>query len=114
LEYETAKDKKASMGKTLENFELAIKNSDNPSYKNYYGYLLIDFNINVQRGLRLVLEALKQSPNNWAYMDSVAWGYFKLKRYDEAFNLMKKIVNNIGEKNEDIKLHWEKIQKANK
>jgi len=114
LEFEMAKDKKAIMKHVIANFELALKASNNPSYKNYYGYLLIDYNINVKKGLRLVNEALKDLPKNYAFMDSSAWGYYKLKQCSRAYTIMKKVVDQIGLDNEEIKLHWEKIQECKK
>ncbi len=114
LEFEMADDKKTIMKHVIANFELVLKTSDNPNYKNYYGYLLIDYNIDIKKGLKLAKEALKSTPNNWAYMDSVAWGYYKSNNCKEAFKYMKKIIDQIGLNNEEIKLHWEKIKECNK
>jgi tetratricopeptide (TPR) repeat protein len=114
LEFEKAKDKKPIMKHVIANFELALKHTDNPSYKNYYGYLLIDYKIDVKKGLKLVKEALKSSPTNIAYLDSVAWGYYNLKKCKKAFKYMKQVVDQVGFDNDEIKLHWEKIQECKK
>jgi tetratricopeptide (TPR) repeat protein len=114
LRFEMASDKTIVMPHVIANFELALKVTDDPSYKNYYGYLLIDYELDIQKGLRLAQEALESSPTNMAYMDSVAWGYFKLNNCKKALEYMKKIVDQVGLENEEIKLHWEKIQECKK
>ncbi|VAY86765.1 Putative lipoprotein [hydrothermal vent metagenome] len=112
LRFEIAPNKKNILKHVIANFELALKATNNPSYKNYYGYLLIDYGINIKKGLRLAKEALDSASNNIAYMDSVAWGYYKLKQCSKAFEYMNKVINQIGTDNKEIKLHWEKIQKC--
>lgn len=117
LEFEMATDEKSRkevMKHVVANFELALTVSKNPSYKNYYGYLLIDYDMDIKKGLKLVSEALKVVPNNWAFMDSVAWGHYKLKNCDEAYKYMKKLVEQIGLDNDEIKQHWKKIQECKK
>ena len=53
---------------------------------------MIDFDIDVKKGISLVKSALKTSPNNIAYLDSLAWGYYKLNRCKEALDIMKKVI----------------------
>ena len=110
LEFEMAKDKKKVIKHVLANFELALQVSSNANYENYYGYLLIDYDLDIKKGLKLVKSALKKYPNNIAYIDSVAWGYFKAKQCDKAYYYMKKVVDAIGIENEEIKLHWDEIR----
>jgi tetratricopeptide (TPR) repeat protein len=112
LRFELAKDKKAQMKHVIANFEIALRYTQDASYKNYYGYLLIDYELDIQKGLRLVQEALHSSPTNMAYMDSVAWGYFKLNNYAKALTYMKKVVDQVGLENEEIKVHWERIKRC--
>ena len=113
--FELAKDKQKVMKNVIANFELALSSGiNNASYQNYYGYLLIDFNINIKKGISLVKSALKTSPNNIAYLDSLAWGYFKLKKCKEAKKLMSKVISVTGLKDAEIKFHWDQILKCNK
>lgn len=113
LEYEMAKDKKTILQSVIDNFEKSLALKQNANYENYYGYLLIEYNINIQKGLQLALKALKKQPNNYAYMDSVAWGYYKAKRCKEAYKYIKKVVEQVGLSNEEIKLHFEMIKDCN-
>ena len=79
-------------------------------YLNYYGYLLIDHDINVTKGLALVQEALKIEPNSPYYLDSLAWGYYKLGKCSEAFEIMKYFGENIYE--EEVVEHFNAIKKC--
>jgi len=112
LEFEMAKDKQKILPHIIANFKEAISVSRKAPYLNYYGYLLIDYDIDPKKGLELVKEALQKAPNNFAYMDSVAWGYYKLGILDMAFYYMKKVVDNIGTTNEEIKKHWNIIKQS--
>lgn len=79
-------------------------------YLNYYGYLLIDHDIDVKKGLTLVQEALKIEPNSPYYLDSLAWGLYKLGNCAEAFEIMKYFGENIYE--EEVLEHFEAIKKC--
>jgi len=79
-------------------------------YYNYYGYILIDSGYNVKKGLELVKLALKKDPKNIYFLDSLAWGYFKLKEYQNAKDTVAKIKALSKEiTEEDIKEHIKKI-----
>jgi tetratricopeptide (TPR) repeat protein len=111
--FELAQDKMKVMPNVIANFELALSSGiNNASYQNYYGYLLIDFDIDVKKGVALVKEALKTAPNNIAYLDSLAWGYYKLQQCEEAYRIMSKVVVVAGVKDKEINKHWEKIKKC--
>lgn len=79
-------------------------------YLNYYGYLLIDHNINIQKGIALVQEALKLEPNSPYYLDSLAWGFYKQGQCEEAYNIMKYFGENVME--EEVAAHIEAIKKC--
>jgi len=80
------------------------------TYYNYYGYTLIDYSKEIPKGIKLVKEALKLEPNNIFYLDSLAWGYYKTKRCNDAKNIVKKIKKLAKEPLEDdIIKHIKKI-----
>jgi len=111
--FELASNKKKVMPNVIANFELALSSGiNNASYQNYYGYLLIDFDINIKKGLKLVKEALKTAPNNIAYLDSLAWGYYKNKQCNDAYRVISKVVVATGLKDKEIKKHWDKIKQC--
>ncbi len=105
LTYEIAKKYNAVDERTLnemsrlfkEAFKKGVKNA---TYYNYYGYTLIDYDKNIQEGIDYVLKALKLEPKNVYYLDSLAWGYYKLGKCQEAKTVMKQI-KKLGKIKED-------------
>ncbi|HHH51100.1 MAG TPA: hypothetical protein ENK76_01850 [Campylobacterales bacterium] len=115
--YESAKDKndKKMLDEVVQKFEKALKEGIKDSvYLNYYGYTLIDKDIDIQRGVDIIKDALNEQPNNSYYLDSLAWGYYKLHECKEAYKEMKKVVDVEGLKEEDIAQHWTAIQQCNR
>lgn len=114
LEFEMAEDKTKVLNDVVIKFEKVLETENNHVYENYLAYILIDFNISAQRGVTLVTKALMEEPNNMAYIDTLAWGQYKLKNCKEAYKQMKRVVDEIGLNDEEIKLHWEKIKECKK
>jgi tetratricopeptide (TPR) repeat protein len=112
LEFEMANDKNKVIDEVIDKFKKALQTGNNPSFENYYGYLLIEYNIDIKKGLELVKKALQSKPNNYAYKDSVAWGLFKLGFCEDAYSFMKEVVDDVGLDNEEIKTHYNAIRKC--
>ncbi len=104
FQYEGAKvrDKKLLMS-VSKKFEKAIHATKDPLYLNYYGYLLIDYNLNIKKGIKLVKEALKEEPDSPYYLDSLAWGYYKLGLCKKAKKIMSKVLQMTGDS--EVKKH---------
>jgi tetratricopeptide (TPR) repeat protein len=96
-----------SISKKFEEVTGLLKDS---VYMNYYGYLLIDHDIDVQKGIRLVQDALALEPNSPYYLDSLAWGLFKQGKCEEAYAIMKYFGDNVIE--EEVNAHIEAIKKC--
>ncbi len=116
LEYEKAKIKdKKLLKKVIEKFKKSLPflspfDKENSLYYNYYGYLLIDHDIDVKKGIEYVKKALELEPASIYYLDSLAWGYYKLKKCKKAYEIMDKIVDKTNEK--EIIDHYKKIKKC--
>jgi len=91
-------------------FDKVVSKLHDPLYFNYYGYLLIDHDIDVNRGITLIKAALLKEQNSAFYLDSLAWGYYKQGKCEEAKIIMDKIVKNIDE--EEVMMHYEKINEC--
>ncbi|RXJ82916.1 hypothetical protein CRU90_11970 [Arcobacter cloacae] len=113
LEFEMAQDKKTVLNEVISKFEKVLQTLDNHVYQNYLAYILIDFDLDVKKGLLLVSKALEKEPSNVAYIDTLAWGEYKLNNCKSAYYYMKQVVDEIGLEDEEIKLHWEKIKECN-
>jgi len=117
LTFEKAKNKddKKMIAKVVKYFDEAIsKGVDDSLYLNYYGYTLIDKNIDIKKGMKIISDALVQQPDNTYYLDSLAWGYYKEKACKKAYKMMKKVVDMEGLDEPEIAEHWEAIQKCQK
>jgi tetratricopeptide (TPR) repeat protein len=115
LYYEEAKDKndKAMIEKVVQTFDKALSlGVDDSIYLNYYGYTLIDKDIDVKKGMNILKDALVQQPDNTYYLDSLAWGYYKERSCKKAYELMKRVVNQEGLKEPEIAEHWSLIKKC--
>ena len=111
FEYESAKKRdKKLLNDIAKKLEKVVKKIKDSLYLNYLGYLYIDHDINIKRGIELVKEALKINPDSPYYLDSLAWGYYKIGKCKEALELMQKVIKKLGLKDEEVKLHYEKIK----
>lgn len=113
IQFEMAEDKTKVINEVISKLE-RVSIMNNPIFENYLAYLYIDFDINVKRGLYLVKKALKVEPNNIAFLDTLAWGEYKLKNCKEALKQMKRVVDEVGLDDEEIKIHWQKIKECKK
>jgi len=114
--YENAKDKndRRMLNKVVQKFEKALRDGARDSvYLNYYGYTLINKDIDIPKGIAIVKDALQEEPNNSYYLDSLAWGYYKLHRCKEAYEEMKKVIEAEGLDEDEIAQHWLAIQECN-
>ncbi len=71
--------------KAAEMYEKSLLNGDrDPFTRNNLGFILVDHEMDVARGVTLIEEAVSAWPENGEFRDSLAWGYFKLGRFEEA------------------------------
>lgn len=114
FEYESTinKDDTAMHKSVVEKLTKVLKTSRKGMYLNYLGYLLIDHDIDVKKGIEYVKEALLQEPKSIYYLDSLAWGYYKLHKCEEAQKIIDRIVELDGSNNEEVLHHIEKIKEC--
>ena len=65
-------------------------NPDQPQVLNYLGYSFIDKGQNLDEAFALIEKAVALQPDQGYIIDSLAWGYFRLGRYEEALAPMEK------------------------
>lgn len=92
--------------------EAISRGVSNPLYLNYYGYILIDRDLDVQKGVDLVKKALSQDGSNPYYLDSLAWGEYKMGRCEEAYKHMIMAFYNIDYEEKDIIKHWNMVDRC--
>lgn len=112
IDFEDASDKKTVLPQVIENFKKSLKDRKNHMFYNYLGYLLIDFDVDIDEGIKYVNEALKLDPNNYAYIDSLAWGFYKKNDCENAKKIIDRISPAVIEQEDEVKEHLEIIKKC--
>lgn len=69
----------------------------NDAAANYLGYEMADRGVELKESLDLIQKAVKLEPNNGAYLDSLGWVYYKMKRYEEAQGPLERAVHLISD-----------------
>lgn len=63
---------------------------DQPQVLNYLGYSFVDKGENLDEALKMIERAVAARPDSGYIIDSLAWAYFRLGRYDDAVEPMEK------------------------
>ena len=71
-------------------------NPENASALNYLGYMFADRNERLDEAQKLVGRALELDPGNGAYLDSLAWVYYRQNKLPDAENLLIQALDKIG------------------
>ena len=91
--------------KTLLNLEESLKlNNTNPAFLNYYGYFLVDNDIDINKGISLINKAILKESSNVNFLDSLGLALFKKGSYTEAVKVLE-LARNINPKNLIITNH---------
>jgi len=69
---------------------------DNTSAMNYLGYMLADRNVRLPEAKDLIAKAVQLEPNNYAYLDSLGWVYFRLNDFPEAEQNLRRALDLQG------------------
>ena len=114
FEYESQKGKKSKelLNRVIKKLEKVIAEENQPMYLNYLGYILIDHDIDVKNGMNYIKEVLKIDPNSAFYLDSLAWGYYKLGQCKKADEIISKVRELEGGNDPEVLLHQEEIDKC--
>ena len=117
LTYENTKVHTKTYLQTIEkDLKEAAQKTNDALYWNFLGYLMIDHDFNdlerVKEGMEYVQNALKQESENPYYLDSLAWGYFKLNDCAKAKEIIEQIAQEEIEKEEELKAHYQAILKC--
>lgn len=113
-EYEShyKNDDKTVLNSIVQKLEKVVKEDKNPLYKNYLGYVLIDHEIDVKKGIIYIQDVLKLEPDSAYYLDSLAWGYYKLNECNRAKTIMDRVVTLEGGDDPEVINHVEKIKEC--
>jgi len=68
----------------------------NPGVLNYLGYMLADQGEKLPEALKMIQEAVDLEPQNYAYLDSLGWAYFKTGQYPQAEENLRKAISRMN------------------
>ena len=114
FEYESHKNKndKKMQRSVIKKLTKVVSVEKKPLYLNYLGYLLIDHTINIKKGMSYIREALKIEPNSAFYLDSLAWGYYKLGNCKKALQIINRVEKLDGGDDPEVISHIKAIKKC--
>ena len=70
--------------------KLIEEQPNNANAYNALGYSLLERNVRVQEGMKLVEKAYSLSPNDAAITDSMGWGYYRLGKLDKSLEFLRR------------------------
>lgn len=113
-EYESQENKndKAFLSKISKKFEIVLQQDNASLYLNYFGYILIDHNVDIDKGMGYVKKALEQDPESSYYLDSLAWGHYKRNECVEALKIIEKARKLEGGDDLEVLHHYKLIKKC--
>ncbi|MGP1579483.1 MAG: tetratricopeptide repeat protein [Wolinella sp.] len=114
FEYEGAEDKNDPrlIERVQDRLERYLKERRDHLFLNFLGYLLIDHNLNAKRGITLVEEALSYSPDLSSYIDSLAWGHYRLGDCQKAREIIERIPRSEMDAEDEMGEHYRAILKC--
>ena len=92
--------------------ESIVKEPENLAWKNTLAWFLIDKEINVEEGVKIISNILEKEPDNYNYLDTKGWGLYKLGDVEKAYEYIKKSWDTKFIYNHEIYLHLQEITKA--
>lgn len=84
--------------------QLLSKDPTNSTILNNYAYSLSVRGIKLKKALEMSLVAVKNSPKNPAYLDTLGWIYFKMGKTEQAEEYVKKSIE-IDQTNAEVLEH---------
>lgn len=91
-------DESSEQLQAIEAMKKAIDlNNKNTHAMNYLAYTYAVREENLEEALRLVKVALQQEPKNGYFLDTLAWVYYKMARYDEALQHLQRATNYVSD-----------------
>ena len=87
-------------------------NLDNAVVLNNYAYHLSVVGKSLNQALTMAKRATELSSNNATYLDTLAWVYYKLGRYEDAKKVMQLAIGLDKNKSYDLALHYGDILEA--
>ena len=94
---------RGAMFEHQKNFEAAeaefrkvlVSDPDNAGALNYLGYMLADRDVRLDEAQRMIKRAVELDPENYAYLDSLGWVYYRQNMLDQAEDQLRKALERM-------------------
>lgn len=83
---------------------LAADRPGDPAAANALGYTLVDRTRRLREGMKLIEEALAQTPDNGAVLDSMGWALHRAGRHEDALRFLEHAKRRISDPEVDLHL----------
>jgi Tfp pilus assembly protein PilF len=81
--------------KSFQTYDRVLQNDPNSVYAlNNYAYYLSLQSKDLEKALQMAARAVELQPENATFIDTYAWVYYKMGRYEDAERWLKKIIKN--------------------
>ncbi|HMN46408.1 MAG TPA: tetratricopeptide repeat protein [Povalibacter sp.] len=84
--------------------KLVADRPGDPVAENALGYTLVDRTGKAKEGLKLIEQALAQTPDSGAVLDSMGWALHRVKRDEEALTYLQRAKSRISDPEVDVHL----------
>jgi tetratricopeptide (TPR) repeat protein len=84
--------------------KLVVDRPGDPVATNALGYTLVDRTRQHREGMQLIEQALAQTPDSGAVLDSMGWSLHRLNRSEEALNYLQQAKRRINDPEVDLHL----------
>jgi Tfp pilus assembly protein PilF len=68
--------------------------------------------LDIKKGMQYIKKALQYAPDSAFYLDSLAWGYYKLHQCQKAHQLFQKIATLQGGDDPEVVKHIKAVEKC--
>ncbi|MGA1846734.1 tetratricopeptide repeat protein [Deferribacter abyssi] len=85
-------------------------NPKNATALNFLGYMFAENGVNLEEAYELINRALEIDPDNPAYIDSMGWVLYQMKKYNDAYKYLKKAFL-LAPNEQEIKEHLMRVLK---
>jgi len=93
--------------KCFAEFDKAISyDAENIIVLNNYSYYLAENNLHLDKALQMIQQVVETESNNYTYLDTMAWVYYKQGNFDNAKKSLKEALKNGGDSSSDILEHY--------
>jgi tetratricopeptide (TPR) repeat protein len=84
--------------------KLVVDRPGDPVSSNALGYTLVDRTSKTREGLKYIEQALAQTPDSGAVLDSMGWALHRVKRNEEALTHLEHASRRISDPEVDLHL----------